>query len=145
MMRDTLPEIKLTIVVTRLYSLAPGRFGCDFKNSIFNLVLLIGILRSSYDNALRWMPQNITDDKAALVQVMAWCCQATSHYLSQCWPRSISPYGVIRPRWIKWSFFPHRTQDKKNIGLCFVYAKLSCLLLLLLQWYREYNGYSNHI
>ena len=24
-----------------------------------------------------------------LVQVMAWCHQATSHYLSQCWPRSM--------------------------------------------------------
>ena len=32
---------------------------------------------------------------------MAWCCQATSHYLSQCWPRSLSPYGVIRPQWVK--------------------------------------------
>ena len=24
------------------------------------------------------------DDKSTLVQVMAWCCQASSHYLSQC-------------------------------------------------------------
>ena len=80
-------------------SLAPGRFGCDFKNLIFNLVLLIGILRSLYENALRWMPQNITD-KSTLVQVMAWCCQAASYYLSQCWPRSMSPYGVIRPQWV---------------------------------------------
>ena len=31
---------------------------------------------------------------------MAWCRQATSHYLSQCWPRSMSPYGVIRPKWV---------------------------------------------
>ena len=81
-------------------SLAPGKFGCDFKNSIFNLVLFIGILKFLYDNALRWMPQNVTDDKSTLVQVMAWCRQATSHYLSQCWPRSMSPYGVIRPQWV---------------------------------------------
>ena len=27
---------------------------------------------------------------------MAWCRQATSHYLSQCWPRSMSPYDVTR-------------------------------------------------
>ena len=38
-----------------------------------------------------------------LFQVMAWCRQATSHYLSQCWPRSMSPYGVIRPQWLKFS------------------------------------------
>ena len=37
---------------------------------------------------------DLTDDKSTLVQVMAWCHQATSHYLSQCWPRSVSPYGV---------------------------------------------------
>ena len=29
---------------------------------------------------------------------------ATSHYPSQCWPRSLSPYGVIRPEWVKISF-----------------------------------------
>ena len=31
---------------------------------------------------------------------MAWCHQATSHYLSQCWPRFMSPYGVVRPQWV---------------------------------------------
>ena len=31
---------------------------------------------------------------------MAWCRQAKSHYLSQCWPRSWSPYDVIRPQWV---------------------------------------------
>ena len=41
-----------------------------------------------------------SDGKSTLVQVMAWCRQATSHYLSQCWPRSLSPYGVIRPQWV---------------------------------------------
>ena len=35
---------------------------------------------------------------------MAWCRQATSHYQSQCWPRSLSPYGVIRPSWVKHNF-----------------------------------------
>ena len=79
-------------------SLAPGRFSCDFKNVIFNLALLIGISKSSYDNVLRWMPRDLTDDKSTLVQVMAWCRQATSHYLNQCWPRSPPPYDVIRPQ-----------------------------------------------
>ena len=26
--------------------------------------------------------------------------QATSHYLSQCWYRSVSSYGVTRPQWV---------------------------------------------
>ena len=29
---------------------------------------------------------------------MAWCCLATSYYLSQCWPSSMSLYGVAGPR-----------------------------------------------
>ena len=34
------------------------------------------------------------------VQVMAWCSQAPSHYLSQCWPRSMMPYSVTSPQWV---------------------------------------------
>ena len=41
-----------------------------------------------------------SDDKSTLVQVMAWCRQTTSHYLGQCWPRSMSPNGVTRPQWV---------------------------------------------
>ena len=88
--------------IPNLNSLAPGRSECDSKNVIFNLVLLIGISRSSHDNALQWMPQDLTDDKSTLVQVMAWCRQAQSHYLRQCWLSSLSPYGVARPQWVKW-------------------------------------------
>ena len=46
------------------------------------------------------MSLDLTDDQSKLVQVMAWCRQATSHYLSQCWPRSMLPYGVIWPQWV---------------------------------------------
>ena len=46
------------------------------------------------------MPLNLSDDKSTLIQVMAWCRQAPSHYLSQCWPRSMSPNGVTRPQWV---------------------------------------------
>ena len=46
------------------------------------------------------MSLDLTEDKSTLVQVMAWCCQATSHYLSQSRPRSLSPYGITRPQWV---------------------------------------------
>ena len=46
------------------------------------------------------MSLDFTDDQSTLVQVMAWCRQATSHYLSQCWPRSLSPYDITRPQWV---------------------------------------------
>ena len=54
----------------------------------------------SYEIALRWMSLDLTDDKSTLVHVMAWGRQAPSHYLSQCWPRSMSPNGVTRPQWV---------------------------------------------
>ena len=47
------------------------------------------------------MSLDFTDDQSTLVQVMAWCRQATSHFPSQCWPRSLSPYGVTKPQWVK--------------------------------------------
>ena len=85
---------------TWINSLAPGRSECDPKNVIFSLVLLTGIFRSSHDNALRWMPQDLIDNKWTLVQVMAWCHQAASHYLSQCWLSTLLPYGIARPQWV---------------------------------------------
>ena len=33
----------------------------------------------------------LINDQSISVQVMAWCRQATSHYLSQCWLSSMSP------------------------------------------------------
>ena len=42
--------------------LVPMRSRCDFKNHIiFNLDLRIGILISSFDGAMRCMPQYLTD------------------------------------------------------------------------------------
>ena len=92
----------LTLLLDRICmgcinSLAPGRFQFNFRLLIYKLTLVNGGWGISYEIALRWMPLDFTDDKSTLVQVMAWCRQATSHCLSQCWPRSMSPYGVIRP------------------------------------------------
>ena len=80
-------------------SLAPWRFQFNIRKVIFKLTLVNGGWSISHEIALRWMPQDLTYDKSTLVQVMAWCRQATSHYLSQCWPRSLSPYGVTSPQW----------------------------------------------
>ena len=81
-------------------SLAPGRPGCHFETAIFNLFYW---LVSS--NRLRMMPwdecQGTSPVKSQYwFRLMAWCRQATSHYLSQCWPGSMSPYGVTRPQWV---------------------------------------------
>ena len=37
---------------------------------------------------------------STLVQVMACCCQATSHYLKQCWLKSMLSYDFTRTQWV---------------------------------------------
>ena len=117
-------------------SLAVGKPRCHFKTAIFNLVLLIGIFTSSKDNALRWMPRDFTDDKSTLVQVMAWYRQATSHYLSQCWPSSMSPYGVTRPQWV--NGFVHRYMHHWP-GSQRIHWDSMCQLWFTVQVPRTYN------
>ena len=81
-------------------SLAPGNFKWNFRHVIFKQILVIDGWGISCEIALMWMSLAFTDDQSILSQEMAWCWQATSHYLSQCWPRSMSPYGVTRPQWV---------------------------------------------
>ena len=66
-------------------SLVPGRCGCDLKNPIFKRVLVIGIFRSSYEGLLRWMLQNLSDDKSTLVQVtVTWA--NVNQIFADIWP-----------------------------------------------------------
>ena len=53
------------------------------------------------------MPLDLTNDQSTLVQVMAWCRQATSHYLNQCWHRFMSPYNVNRPQWVNFNWLTY--------------------------------------
>ena len=52
---------------------------------------MVDILSISPEIALRWI-----DDQATLLQVMAWCHQASSHYLNQCCSNSMTPYGITK-------------------------------------------------
>ena len=58
-------------------------------------------------------------DESTLVQVMACSLTDPSHYLSQCWLRSMSPHGVIEPRWV-------------NDYISLVWSNLSCAALTYL-------------
>ena len=89
-----------TIDTRVLHSLAPGEFQKNFRYIIFKRILVIDGWSISCEIALIWMSLDLNYEKSTLVQVMAWCHQAISHYLSQCWPRSLSPYGVTRPQWV---------------------------------------------
>ena len=47
------------------------------------------------------IPKSPTGDLSTLVQVMAQCRQANSHYLNQFWFRSVLPLGITRPQCFK--------------------------------------------
>ena len=81
-------------------SLPPGRYGSNFTSGISEHILHIKFMSTSCQTAVGWMSQNTFDDKSTLVQVMTWCHQAASYYLTQCSPRSMSPYSVTRPQWV---------------------------------------------
>ena len=64
----------------------------------FKCRVMITLMSISCVTAFMWMVQNPTDDKSTLVQEMACCCQATSHYLIQGWSRSMSSYRWVSAR-----------------------------------------------
>ena len=84
-----------------IHSLTSGKIEWNFRFVIFKRILMIDGWGIFCEIVLIWMSLDFADDQSTLVQVMAWCHQATSHYLSQCWPRSLSPYGITRTQWVK--------------------------------------------
>ena len=84
----------------------PSRFNnfthCDydFRSTVFKVIMHNSSLSTHCEIVPRWMPQNLTKGKSTLDHVMAWCHQARSRYLSQCWPRSVLPYDVTRSQWV---------------------------------------------
>ena len=85
---------------THLTHWSLGNLNEILDNGLFQLISVINGWGTSGEISTRWLSLDFSDDESILVQVMAWCRQATSHYLSHCWPRSVSPYGVIRPQWV---------------------------------------------
>ena len=82
-------------------SMAHRRCGSNFQCNFQTPIIMKKSVGIPYIIAFKWMPQNHTNEKSTLIHVMAWCHQATSHYLSQWWPRPVSPYGITRPQWVK--------------------------------------------
>ena len=57
---------------------------------------------------LEFVPKHPIVNKSALTQVKDWQLRkAPSHYLSQSSPRSLMPYGITRPQWVKKELVPH--------------------------------------
>ena len=103
-------------------SVEPGRCDSNLISVFSEHMLQIKFMSTFLWNWSWCLPQNIFDDESELVQLMAWCHQATSHYLSQWWSRSVSACGVTRPQWVKLSFksfleLEHISHKSTNISL----------------------------
>ena len=82
-------------------SLVRGRCGDDFKSVNFSLIVRIDFLSTTYEIALRWMPQNISDDESTLVQEMAWLSSGNKPLPHPMLIKSVSPYETTRPISVK--------------------------------------------
>ena len=60
--------------------------------------MYIGILSIQVNIVMELKPEDHVDGKSILLQVMLRCRQAGDHYLSQCWPSSMTRYDVPRPQ-----------------------------------------------
>ena len=98
----------------------------SFRSVIYEHMLGMKFFSTSYEIALRWMSQNRFHDKSTLVQVMAWCHQATSHHVSQCWPRSMWPYGVTKPQCVEKA--PINKAPWHYLGQCFYWLIINKVL-----------------
>ena len=67
-------------------------YGYDFRCEVFKHIISDEYIKHLLWN---WMQVNTMDDESTSVQVMAWRCQAPSHY-----PKYLMPYGATRPQWV---------------------------------------------
>ena len=103
----------------------PGRSGCNFGSLVLKHISLTNTWIISCGIALKWRPQR-WGPQLLIGLGNGLMHQATSHYPSQCFHRSMSPYGFIRLHWVKvneniyWKyvhFFPayHQIIQKETI------------------------------
>ena len=83
---------------------------CDLKCVNFKHNRGIGICRIFVCITLEWMPEGLVDGKV-------WCRQGTSHYLSECWLRSIT--------WLQWISVA-RIKEYSWLQICVVIFLTPC-------------------
>ena len=82
-------------------SLRPRQNRCHFADNIFKCNFLNENVWIPMKISLKFVPKGPIDNIPALVQIIAWREQATSHYLNQWWPSSTTHICVTRPQWVK--------------------------------------------
>ena len=102
--------------------IGPWEIWMKFIYVISKQILVIDDWGISCEIAIISMSLNFTDDQSTLVQVMAWCLHATSHYLSQCWHRFLSPFAATRPQWVNACDMGAWPLDKKTWQFLNIYS-----------------------
>ena len=57
----------------------------------FFFIEMVGVI---IEILLKFASESSVDKKSTLVQLMAWCCRATSHYMTQSWQSHVMRYGI---------------------------------------------------
>ena len=78
--------------------------GVDFEYFIVKCIVVFTFINIYNTMTIRWMMQYGINEKTTFVQVMAWCHQATGHYLSQHWSIAMSLYDATNPQWANLEF-----------------------------------------
>ena len=96
--------------------------------------------------ALRWILQNLA---IGSIGSIAWYRPKTHHYLSQCWPSYVSPYGVTMPQWAKllclqtklFEKGPYVSTNDNAVDIIAIYYnnlfRLSTYLYDFIQWFNN--------
>ena len=121
MMTFHVSPFRITAIAER--QLCAATMVSPLKLTIFNVNLCMLQIKfmSTFEIAIRWMSLN-PFHKSTIVKSMAWCHQVTSHYLSHCWPTSMSSYGITRPQWVN-------TLRPRQDGRYFADNVLKCIFL----------------
>ena len=131
------PE-RIRLLQSQFNQWAPGTFKWNFRYLIYQIISVTYGWGMSCELTLRWMSFDLTDDMSTLVQLMAWCRPATSHYLSQCWPRSLSSYGVTRPL-IKLFLLQFFVGTSSSKWWCIVMNVWKCDTWEYYKWWRNFD------
>ena len=78
------------------------------------MIFKLTIIQQSSRGHLLWNCFQVSATNLTNDEVMAWCHQATSHYLGQYWIRSVSPYGITRSQWVNLMYI-HAYDLQKNV------------------------------
>ena len=122
-------------------SFFPRMCGNGFQSISFKLISWIEILSIFCKVIIIWMSQNSIDDKSTLIQVMAWCRQAASHYLNQRWPSSLTSYCVTSPHWGNIQYI---TRNVHTGDVLFCFIAYSCGRFIHITSYTLIWSWVNH-